>query len=364
MGLIDGLNKTGEVRESITELVSSKKELILKQSVNVVLLFIILLVFGCFDFLHLSFHFEYLADANFWFSVGTKAIADICAYNVGINVIIDDVIKRNKTLCRLKETYDNLNAYKETDDFEKFIQDYNRECKIAQFKSEINYKIYKLNKRSKRSDRLLYSSKTATEDEKKKNKYCVARYELDQLKSDEFINENIDALSVKYRDIDAGIFELEINGTQRIIQNKVTGSINKGRAIASFTTLAGVIIAPILINSFGLDPNKQEFEDGVVAGVNVALKMASDIGIIIWQFLRGIFATPKIVSQQVTLPLEERVKILKKYYSWRSSTGKTVPQCYLNLFKEETNEEIVEISQEEYEKIKNEQKEEKDGNNN
>lgn len=349
MNFGESLNKLGESSESVKELVSSKKETIIKQGANLFLLLIILLVFGCFDFLHLTFHWEYLIDPNFWISVGTKAIADICAYNIGINVIIDELIKRNTTLCILKTNYDNLNKYKEHD-FETYITLYNRECKITQYKNDINYKIYKLNKRAKHSDKILYSNDDENSNSLKlSNRYCVKRLELEQLKTDEYIEKNIDTLEVRYVDVDPAVFDLEINGSQKIIQNKITGSLNKGRAIASITTLAGVIIAPIIINSFALDPNRQEFEDGVIAGVNYALKMASDIGILIWQFLRGILSTHKIVSQQLTIPLEERVKILKKYYKWRKDTGKSVPQCYEDLFKEV---KYVELSEEELKQIK------------
>lgn len=350
MNIGEGLNKIGETSENVKELVSSKKETIIKQGANLFLLLIILLVFGCFDFLHLSFHWEYLIDPNFWLSVGTKAVADICSYNIGINVIMDEIIKRNTTLCTLKTIYDNLNKYKEHD-FDDFIVMYNRECKIAQYKNDINFKIYKLNKKAKHKDKILYSSDDdVSKQAKLNNKYCIRRNELEILKTDDYITKNIDALDVNYIDVDPAVFDLEINGSQKIVQNKITGSLNKGRIIASMTTLASVIIAPIVINSFALDPNKQEFEDGVIAGVNYALKMASDIGILIWQFLRGILSTHKIVSQQLTIPLEERVKILKKYYFWRKKNNKTVPQCYEDLFKEI---KYVELSKEEIEKIKN-----------
>ena len=345
----ESLNKIGEASENVKELVSSKKETIIKQIANVILLLVILLVFGCFDFLHLTFHWEYLLDSNFWVSVSVKAVADICAYNIGINVILDEIIRRNTTLCKLKEIYDNLNKYKEND-FEDFINEYNRECKIRQYKNEINFKIYKLNKKAKHCDKILYSSSKEEDiDLKKHNKYCIARSELEAIKTDKFIELNIDNLEVKYVDIDPAVFDLEINGSQKIEQNKITGSLNKGRAIASLTTLASVIAGPIIINSFKLDPNQQEFEDGVVAGVNYALKMASDIGILFWQFLRGILSTHKIVSQQLTIPLEERVKILKKYYLNRKANNKKVPQCYEDLFKEV---KYVEVSKEELEKIK------------
>ena len=89
MGIIDkgvqGLQAISDAKGDVSDLISSKKEYVIKQVVNIFLLLIILVVFGCFDFLHLQFHFEYLLETNFWINVVTKAIADICAYNIGIN---------------------------------------------------------------------------------------------------------------------------------------------------------------------------------------------------------------------------------------------------------------------------------------
>lgn len=329
--------------DSVGDLVSSKRQFIIKQISNTFLLLVILLVFGCFDFLHLKFHYEYLMDANYWVNIAVKVVADICAYNIGVNFIIDDVIKRNKTLINLKSQYEHLNELKQ-EDFLDFIDEYNKQQRIIAYKNNINHKIYLLNKHSKKSDRVAYTRNP--EDHKKG--YARKRWELEQMKTDEFILANIDSLDVHYRDVDPAIFELEINGSEKIVTNKVTGSVGKGRLIASMSTMFGVIAFSIIISPIGLQPNKQEFEDGVVAAVNYAMKIASDIGIIIWQFTRGVLGTHKIVSTQLTIPLAERVKILKDYYSWRKRNGKDVPQYYLNLFIEKKEEEVIEITEEQF----------------
>ena len=346
------LDNINEKVSSVSELISSRKESILKQTINIIMLVIVLIIFGCFDWLHLRFHFEYLADSNFWINVGTKATADVLSYNIGINMVIDEVIKRNKVLNELKRIYDNLNKYKDKD-FDDFIKEYNKECKIKVYKSEMNYKIYKLNKHAKRKDKLLYDKyekklKEYPDTTFTSNKYCIKRRELEELSTDEYINNNLDTLDVKYREIDPSIFALEINGTQKIEYNKVTGSVNKGRAIMSLTTLAGVVVFPIIMNSISLAPNGEELEEGIVTAVNYAIKIASDIGIVVWQFSRGVMSTPKIVSRELTSPLSERVKILKRYYAWRKDKGLYVPQCYLDLIQQV---EYKSIRKQDYDKL-------------
>ena len=162
----------------------------------------------------------------------------------------------------------------------------------------------------------------------------------------------MDSLDIKYNDIDSSIFEIEIDGSQKINRNKVTGSLSKGRAIASSTTLFGVVVWSMVFSTFKLDPSKEQFEDQMVAAANYAAKMAGDIGIIVWQFMRGMFGAHKIVSKQITAPLSVRVKVLKTYYSWRQKNGKEVPLCYKNLTKEEKEEvEEITMTQEEYKKF-------------
>ena len=352
------LANASEKTTQISNLVSTKRQYIFKQIINGILLFVILFVFGCFDFAHLKFHYEYLIDANYWVNVTTKGIADICAYNVGINVVIDDVIKRNIVLQELSKLYEKLNNCKQMD-FEDFIVEYNKECKIVAYKHEINHKIYKLNKHSKRSDKLLYYK----EPNNTTNKYCIHRRELEHLKTDEYILANIDSIDVRYRDIDASVFDLEINGAQKIVTNTVTGSLKKGRIVASATTILGVVGISMFFNSFSLEPNKEEFVDGVAAAVNYVMRTFIDIGIVAWQFLRGILTTHSIVSKQITIPLEERVRILKLYYAWRQQKSLSVPKCYVKCLEEkeekeeekptEVKEEVkeIEMTEEEYKRL-------------
>lgn len=366
-GVSAAANSLGELSDSMGELVASKKQFITKQVTNVILLLIILVVFGCFDFLHLTFHAEYLIDPNYWINVLVKVVADICAYNIGVNFIIDDIIKRNSRLKRLVVEYENLNNNRQ-EDFDEFIDIYNVRERIKAYKSKINHKIYMLTKFSRRRDRLLYTNKKVSAEEKIKNRYCRKRDELERIKTDEFIQENLNALDVKFNDVSAAVFDTELNGAEKVVRNQVTGSINKGRAIASASTMLGVIVFSVVLESVRLAPSQEEFENQMVAAAHYAAKISSDIAIIVWQFIRGVMGTHKIVSMQMTNPLAVRVDILKEYYEWRKENGKFVPQCYIDLLKEKKstikdmnptpqaetkpNEEEVEITADEFQQFK------------
>ena len=350
--------KYGDAVNTVTDLISSKKEFIFKQTINIVLVFVIMFVFGCFDFMHATFHWEYLADQDYWVSVTMKTIGDVCAFNIGINLLIDDAIKRNKVLARLKEIYENLNKYREKD-FDGYVDNiYNKEQRIEAYKNQIDFHIRALNKVSRAKDRILYSSDDPNKQEiKKTNKYCIHRARLEELKSDEFIEKNYENLSVYYKNVDPAVFGVELDGSQKIKQNKVTGSIVKGQVKASATTILSVMTVSMFFGSIMLQPDTQELEEGVIAAMNWVLRAVADIGVILWQLFRGTFTAPKIVSSQLTVPCGERVKILKSYFAWRQENGKSVPEYYTKLIKGEVEFEcdkdstIVEITPDQLKKI-------------
>ena len=346
--------KASDTISRYISVISSKKELVFKQFINAVLVFIILLVFGCLDFATLKFHYEYLLRISYWTSVVTKVIAGVCALNVGINFMHDLEIKKDQVLAQNIYRYENLNNCKDND-FDFFVEQvYNKALKVKNYISQINLQIFRLNKHSKKKDRILFSSSTATPEEKAKNKYCIKRQELETLKSDEFINANIESLNVKFESIDPAIFELEIDGTNKIEKTKVRGSMTFGRVRASATVIMGMVAISMLTSSFALEADKEVFENEMVAAAHYCLKAVSDIGVVLWQLLNGMLRTRGIVSSQLTTPFANRVKILMEYYQWREKNGKPVPQFYKDLLKEQPKEEFIEleVTQSEYEEIK------------
>lgn len=328
--------------DSVSELVSSQKERITKYIVNAILLLVILIVFGCFDFATLHFHYEYLQSLSYWTGIITKTIADICAFNIGINFVIDDVIRRDGVLTQAKALYEKLNKHKQND-FEYFVINvYNVKLKKSAYIAKINKRIYNLNKKAKSEDKILYSSEKAEDkDAKLKNKYCIKRSQLELLKSDKYIDKNIASLDVKFAEVDPAVFEIEIDGSQKVETAKVNGSVGKARTFASLNIVWGVLIISILTTSIVLEADKEQFETQAIQAMHYVQKAFSDIGIVLWQFLHGILKTKGIVSKELTTPFSQRVKVLKEYYAWRSEKGEWVPTAYIESTKEEDVEEVV-----------------------
>ena len=345
--LSDGVAEINKVQD----LIASKKEFITKQIINAILVLIIMVVFGCFDFAHPSFHLEYLADLSFWSGTLGKVVAIICAYNVGINFIIDDIIKKNQTLLRNKEDYEKLNKYRQKD-FHSFVYKvFNKQLKIAAYKSKINRQIYLLNKISRRRDRLLYSSDDPSlASEKLNNKYCIKRAELEGLMTDEFIEKNINNINVRYSEVDPTVFDLEVDAKAKNETVKVKGSVAKGR----ITSTSSVILTSVGIASFTtalvLEPNKQEFVDQTTAAINYAIHALADAGTVIWQLFHGMLNAKDIVSSQLTQSYAGRNRVLKAYYAWRMDKGEWVPTAYKDMLEEV---KYIEVSKDQLKELNN-----------
>lgn len=349
MNYYEGVNRVNDSIDKVSGLISSKREFIIKQTANSVLLFIILIVFGCLDFATLTFHGEYLLTVSYWGTIGTKMVAAICALNIGINMMLDNEIKKSEELARNISIYNRLIALKDTD-FEYFVTKvFNPKLKAKAYKNLINRKIYLLNKFSRKRDRLLYSSELPeNEEKKKKNRYCIKRKELEELKTDEYINKNIDSLIVNFKEVDPAVFELEINGAPKTTGVKVSGNIILGRAKESTTIIMSMLALSMLTTSFALSASKEEFENNMIAFWHYCLKAVEDIGVVLWQFFNGTLRARKIVSTQLTQPYAGRNVVLQEYINWREETNAKESPAFKELNKEE---EIVEVSEEVYNQI-------------
>lgn len=336
---------------SVISLASSKKEFIGKQIINGFLLFIILLVFGCLDFATLTFHLEYLLTASYWGTVFSKTVAGVCAFNIGINLMWEAEILKDRILDEAITTYKRLNSYRKSD-FEHFVVHiYNPKEKTKAYISQINRRIYLLNKVSRAKDRLLYSSDLPEKQaEKLTNRYCILRQQLEDLKKPDFVEKNLDSLKVKYLEVDPTVFDLEIDGAIPVHGTKTKGNVAIGKVKASSNVVFGMVGFSMFITAIGLELNAEQFADQMEAFWHYLLKCATDIFIILWQTLRGMLKVRKIISSELTQPYVGRNKVLKDYYTWQKENNLISEEQYYNII--EGKEEYIEVTEEQLKEIK------------
>lgn len=312
------IERTNDAVSRVYSYATENKEKIGKNIINGILLFVILAVFGCFDFAHFEFSIARLLEPSYWTSTFAKAIAGICAYNIGINFTWDREIDKDTELRENAEKYQRLNKIKDQPTFNVFVIEYlNRREKKKAYINQVNRQIYWLNKFAKNKDKLLYSSDKEEDIEKKKtNRYCIKRQELEDIKSDDYINKNIDSLKVKYHYIDPIVFELELDNKSRYYGIKVSGSVGLGKAKATANVFLGMLIISMFTTSIMLSPDQEELIGQVQVFWHYMLTACEDIGIVVWQTIRGMLSSRKIISRELTQPLVGRNNVLTQYNEW------------------------------------------------
>ena len=365
MELLEKYNdKLDRASSRFESLLSTNAEKIKRAITNIVLTFVILLVFGCLDFVNWTFDFSRIITGEYWARVISKIIASVCAFNIGINFNWDTTIERAIDLKENIKLYELLLKQKDDKHFDYFVNHiFNKHTKRRAYINYINKKIYRLNKFSKDSDKALYSQRIPEsaenyeqlckelEEKKTTNKYCIRRAELEYLKSDEYINENIDSLSVKYSRVDPSVFNLEIDAKVRTEQIKVKGNIGLGKAKASSSIILSMVVISMFATSLVISLNQEQFIDQMTAFWYYLCTCLVDTAIIAWNIFRGTASAKGIVSNELTQPYANRNRVLKGFIEYVETNNLQPSKSHLKIQKLiDENEGIVEMSKEEYEK--------------
>lgn len=309
--------------DRLSGLLAGHSEKVIKTAVNSVLLFIILAVFGCFDFVTFTFNFSVFDFANhytvalaYWTRVITKTIAGVCAFHIGMNLMWDREIEKSAILASSIKEYERLLQFKDTKSFDHFIVNvFNVREKKKAWVDKINRKIHRLNKFAKHKDLVLYTN--GSEEEKAKNRYCVKRAELETMKSDEWVDKNIHSLSARYYPVDPILFDMDIDGKVSDKRGaKVQGNVGRAKAMNTGNVILGMVGFSMLTASIILSADGQQFADQMEAFWYYLLTCCEDIGVVAWQSFRGMMSDKKIISSEYIEPYANRVRVLNEYLNW------------------------------------------------
>lgn len=319
---MDVFDRVNDATDRLTQLLSNKQERVTKGVINFVLLVVILGVFGCFDFLTMRFNFDVFdfvghqeLAASYWTEVITKAIAGVCAYNIGMNINWEREVEKSFTLRTLIRRYEELDKMRDGKTFNDYVMNvYNLEEKKKAWVDHINKKIHRLNRLAKHRDLVLYSSDDATG--KAKSRYCIKRKDLEEMKTDGWIDKNIGSVFVKYRAVDPIVFSLDIECKTESRGAKVQGNVAMAKARNSASVVFGMLAISMFLASFALSASKESFVNQMQALWYYALKLLEDIGVVLWQVFRGMLDDRKLVNSELVAPYAGRIKVLEAYVSW------------------------------------------------
>lgn len=309
-----------------TNYVTDNSQRITKFVINTVMVVIVFAVTGCFDWLNLTFDISRLLTVSYWSKTSIKAISSSLLFNVGINLLFDKTEQNDVSCNEQKKKYEILNKTRDKPTFDTFITKHvNQELKKQAYINSISKKIYWLEKcvfvRNK--DKLLYNSLSDIEEEQKeldirksKNWYCVKKAELEKLRSEEYVNKNLDNIHIKYNYIDPIVFDLDIECRVNHNGYKVKGSVAKGRAKKTSTGILSMIVIGMVTTSILMDASGSQLGEQMQSFWAYIVTMAIDFGTYLWQILRGMASCKPLVNSEITIPLTDRNTLLERYNNW------------------------------------------------
>ena len=309
------------------EKIAYNKTTILKNTFSILLLILILVVEGCFNFLTFEFKIEKLLSLGFWTNVATKVVLLVLVRMWVMSIFID--IARNKNLeLKFQRNVNERLLETKDDKFPRWVENVeNRDIKIEFYKRKINKKLAKLEHHASSRDRMLYFSDN--EEVKKANKYCQKRKELEYILTDEYIEKNFAWLDIKiYPQIDSAIFDCPVtnnNITKKYqLSSKTKNAILGTLLSACFVTL----VIQTVWNSIELNGNKADL-------LVIMASLIMDFIFIGSQGLTGISNAFGIVEQQEILPYVNRNRILEKYMYYKNPDKLKETREWINQVKRE-----------------------------
>lgn len=309
------------------EKLAYNKTNILKNVFSIVLLILILIVEGCFNFVTFEFKVERLLNLGFWTNISFKVMLLLLVKMWIMSIFMDVARNKNKDLNFNKKLNEKLMETKD-DKFPKWIENIeNRDIKIEFYKRKINKLIAKLEHKASSKDRMLYFNDN--EELKKDNQYCIKRAELEYLISDEYINNNYYWLDVKkFPQIDSATFDCPI--TNDNVSKKY--QLNAKTKTAIITSLLSASLITVILQTVW---NSIEMFKNDLDILIIMSGLIMDFIFIVWQGLTGISSAFSIVEQQEVLPYVNRNRILEKYLYYKNpNEEKAVREC-INKIKEE-----------------------------
>ena len=303
---------------------------ILKNALSTILLILILIVEGCFNFLTFEFNIDLLSNVGFWVKIGIKILLLNLVKIWVMSIFLNVARNKSKDLCYNKLVNERLLQSKDNN-FAYWCENVeNREIRIEFFKANISKKLVKLEKRAKAKDRMLYYSDDSM---KQHNKYCIKKKELEYLLSDEYINDNINYLDVKgCPKIDAAVFDCPVTSDNLTTKYQLSARTKS----AIFTSL---LVASIMFFVIQTIWNSIELFRNDEALLVVLSSLIMDAVFILWQGLTGINTAFNIIESQEVVPYVNRNRILEKYLYFKNPDAIEQTKKYLVEMKKECKDE-------------------------
>jgi hypothetical protein len=262
-------------------------------------------IVGLFNILTIEYQDDILSSAEFWNRVVSQNLANLLVLIATVSMYLTKFSETDKEYNGLKENV-NLAVRIDLDSgFGTWIFNRNKAEKIAAYRAKIQNKINKEELKAKPKD--IEAWYFGSEDDKKKNKYCRRRINLEESINSERLEKMILALRVDYDEIDRSFVE-----TGEVIrsQKKNTRQDTLGRKVLdNYAQFLFAVGGAAFFNAFIYTAD--------LLDTAFWFKLATSLFLIMAMFINGREYARNYVKQVMVVDLNTRYNIIKDYLTDR-----------------------------------------------
>ena len=280
---------------------------------SVVLTLILLVLSGLGALLQFNFSIKDIVWTTFFISLGLRLVSNFLSKYVGSNLAYNKALYSDE-MQSLKKDFINAGKNIDRTAFEKYIYEYNLENKKKAYKNKKRMKIQALNEKKSLltfRNKLDYSKRRANKITKLEHK----KDELTSISTDDYIDENISYIKVKYAKVRSYYFlSPSEDYVEDGIRYKVNFSKENTKEILKSLPLTVALVFFSALLAY----------DVAVGKVN-AVSILFDIANMVFNFIIGWFTVgKKIASRMMNAYINRQTFILEFKAKYESKNEKTV----------------------------------------
>jgi len=258
-------------------------------------------IVGLFNILTIEYQDNVLQSAEFWNRVVSQNLANLLVLIATVSMYIVKFTETDKEYTGLKGTVDTAVRSDLDSEFGTWVFNRNKQEKIAAYRAKIQNKISKEELKAQPKD--IETWYFGSEEDKKKNKYCRRRINLEESIKVERLDKMILALRVDYDEIDRSFVE-----TGEIIhsEKKLTRQDTLGRKVKdNYAQFLFAVGGAAFFNAFIYSAD--------LLDTAFWFKLATSLFLIVSMFLNGREYARNYVKQVMVVDLNTRYNIIKDY---------------------------------------------------
>ena len=262
-------------------------------------------IVGLFNILTIEYQDNILSSAEFWNRVISQNLANLLVLIATVSMYIVKFSETDKAYTTLKGTVDNAVRGDLDSEFGTWVFNRNKTEKIAAYRAKVQNKISREELKANPKDLEIWYF--GSEEDKKKNKYCRRRINLEESIKVERLDKLVLALRVDFDEIDRSFVE-----TGEVIKSekKLTRQDTLGRKVKdNYAQFLFAVGGAAFFNAFIYTAD--------LLDTAFWFKLATSLFLIVSMFLNGREYARNYIKQVMTVDLNTRYNIIKDYLTYK-----------------------------------------------